>query len=212
MRSRTLVAAIVAAGFAGGGMLYAQPGADPTDSKPAPSPGSGSATEPDLSLPAEKSITLSTKEMEDNMGKLIDGMEQNHRTSLGLQAQAKQAKDVIKLNCVNDNLLAVKQLLNIADEAKTDFAEAKAQGDRAEQEHQYSQVTLAAEKSDEARDEARGCIGDALQFIGKNDVQVDGPAVKFDPTKDGDVGHASGQDPYNSSLEDPAYASPFSPQ
>ena len=223
MRARTLVAAIVATAFAGGGMLYAQPGAAPTPAGPTPAPGSGSAAptpapgpaapaDPDVSLPTEKDVKLSTQEMSENADKLISDMEGTHRHTLELQAQAKQAKDVIKLNCVNENLLAVKQLLNIADEAKTDFTEAKIQGDRGEQVHQYGQITIAAEKSKDAGSEAQACIGEELHFVGKNDVTVDGPAIPHDPTKDGDVGVADGEDPYSTDLEDPAYASPFSPQ
>jgi hypothetical protein len=220
MRARTLVAAIVATAFAGGGMLYAQPGADPT---PAPGTGSGTAgpgsaaptpapDAPDVSLPTEKDVKLSTQEMDENAAKLITEMEGIHRHTLELKASAQQAKDVIKLNCVNENLLAVKQLLNIADEAKTEFTEAKVQGDRGEQVHQYGQITIASEKAKEAGNEAQACIGEELHFVGKNDVTVDGPAIPHDPTQDGDVAVAGGEDPYQTPLEDPAYASPFSPQ
>lgn len=213
MRARTLVAAIIASAFAGGGMLYAQPGADPKPD-PGTGPGSGSAVPadaPDVSLPTEKDVKLSPQEMGENADKLITEMEATHRHTLELKAQAQQAKDVIKLNCVNENLLAVKQLLNIADQAKTEFTEAKVQGDRGEMVHQYGQITIASEKSKEAGNEAQACIGEELHFVGKNDVTVTGPDVQHDPTKDGDVGQGSGEDPYVTRLEDPAYASPFSP-
>jgi hypothetical protein len=225
MRARTFVATIVAAGFVGGGMLYAQPGAAPatgsgsgsgsstaapTPAAPTPAP-AVPADDTDISLPSEKDVKLSTQEMAENADKLIAEMEQVHRHTLELKASATQAKDVIKLNCVNENLLAVKQLLNIADEAENDFTEAKMQGDRGEQVHQYSQVTIANEKAKEAGAEAQACIGEELHFLGKNDVSVEGPDVPHDPTKDGDVGVASGDDPYFTRLEDPAYASPFAP-
>ncbi len=218
MRARTLVATIVATAFAGGGMLYAQPGAAPAPD-PGTGSGSGSATptpapapDADVSLPTEKDVKLSTQEMDENAGKLITEMEAIHRHTLELKASAQQAKDVIKLNCVNENLLAVKQLLNIADEAKTEFTEAKIQGDRGEQVHQYGQITIASEKAKEAGNEAQACIGEELHFVGKNDVTVDGPAIPHDPTADGDLGTAGGADPYQAPLEDPAYASPFAPQ
>jgi len=232
MRQRTLLAAILAAGLTGGGILYAQPaatppgGTTPTTAAPvptapvptaptpappaAPIPGDG-ADLPDISLPGEKQVTLSPQEMSDTADQLIKTMEGNHRATLGLQASAKQAKDVIKLNCVNENLLAVKQLLNIADAAKTDLTEAKIRGDRSEQVHQFSQITIAAEKSKAARDEASACIGEELHFVGKNDLEVDGPAVRNDPTDDLDNGEAGGEDPFTAPLEAPAYASPFAP-
>lgn len=212
MRARTIVATIVATVFAGGGMLYAQPG-----NTPDPGPGSGSSgptptPAPDVSLPTEKDVKLSTQEMDENAAKLISEMEGIHRRTLELKASATKSKDVIKLNCVNENLLAVKQLLNIADQAQNDFAGAKVEGDRSEQVHQYGQITIASEKAKEAGNEAQACIGEELHFVGKNDVTVDGPAIPHDPTKDGDVGVASGEDPFLTQLEDPAYASPFAPQ
>lgn len=206
MRPRTLLASIAAAALAGGGILYAQPADPPPAPAPAPAP-----AEPDLSLPAEKEVTLSVQQMTETSERLIREMEANHRSTLELQAAAKQAKDVIKLNCVNENLLAVKQLLNIADEAKTDFTEAKIRGDRGEQVHEFSQITIAAEKSKQARDEASACIGEELHFVGKNDLEVKGPPVRHDPTDDPDLGQAFGDDPFSTSLEDPAYASPFAP-
>lgn len=217
MRQRTLLSAIAASLLAGGGILYAQPGTTPADPPqptpaPAPAPAPGDSPDlPDVSLPAEKEVKLSPQEMSDNAEQLITQMEGFHRRTLELQAAAKQAKDVIKLNCVNENLLAVKQLLNIADEAKTNLTEAKIRGDRSEQVHQYSQITIANEKAEDAQDEAAACIGEELHFVGKNDLEVDGPAVRHDPTDDDDLGETGGDDPYSTALEDPGYASPFAP-
>jgi hypothetical protein len=210
MRPRTLLASIAAAALAGGGILYAQP-VDPPGGAGTGSGAAPGADAPDLSLPAEKEVKLSPQEMSDTADRLIREMEGFHRGTLELQAAAKQAKDVIKLNCVNENLLAVKQLLNIADEAKTDLTEAKIRGDRGEQVHEFSQITIANEKSKQARDEASACIGEELHFVGKNDLEVQGPPVRHDPTDDPDNGQAFGDDPFSSSLEDPAYASPFAP-
>ena len=227
MRHRTLIAAVLAAGLTGGGILYAQPAAptpadpkpaapaptpaDPKPAAPTPAPADPGADLPDVSLSGEKDVKLSPQEMSDTADQLIKQMEGFHRGTLEMQAAAKQAKDVIKLNCVNENLLAVKQLLNIADEAETDLTEAKIRGDRSEQVHQFSQITIANEKSKQARDEASACIGEELHFVGKNDLEVDGPAVRHDPTDDPDNGQVGGEDPYSNTLEDPGYASPFAP-
>lgn len=224
MRQRLLVSAILAAAFVGGGVLYAQPGAAtppatpapaaPTPAAPTPAPTPAPAPAdpaPDLTVPAETTSNLSSQEMDARSRELLDAMEANHRRVLELKAAATKAKDVIKVNCVNESLLAVKQLLNIADEAKSNFTEAKVQGDRNEQVHQFSQITIASEKSTQATNEAQTCIGEELHFIGKNDVTVDGPAIPHDPTQDGDVGSASGEDPFEAPLEDPAYASPYAP-
>ncbi|HVV87029.1 MAG TPA: hypothetical protein VHE35_28515 [Kofleriaceae bacterium] len=179
---------------------------------PAPAPAPGSDL-PDVTLPGEKKVDLTPREMSTRAAELIKDMEGIHRAVLEMQAAAKQAKDVIKLNCVNENLLAVKQLLNIADAAQNELDEAIARGDRGEEVHQFGQITIAGEKSSAARDEAQACIGEELHFVGKNDVTVEGPTVRHDPTQDGDNGQPGGEDPFDTSvpLEEPAYASPFMP-
>jgi hypothetical protein len=218
IRLALLTAAIGAA--LGGGILSAQPGGDTRPADPAPGPGSAPAPVPapapdlpDLTLPGEKKVDLSPREMSNRADELIKDMETIHRSVLEMQAAAKQAKDVIKLNCVNENLLAVKQLLNIADAAENELDEAIAREDRAEQVHQFGQITIASEKSAGARDEAQACIGEELHFVGKNDLTVDGPAIRNDPSDDGDLGQPGGADPFDTAvtLEDPAFASPFMP-
>lgn len=222
MAQRSLRIALLTAALAaalGGGILYAQPAEPP---KPAdapkadePKPGGPASPKelPDVTLPGEKNVDLAPREMSAKATELIKAMEGTHRAVLEMQAAAKQAKDVIKLNCVNENLLAVKQLLNIADAAENELDEAIARGDRSEEVHQFGQITIASEKSSAARDEAQGCLGEELHFVGKNDIVVTGPAIRNDPTHDGDLGHPGGQDPFGVSvpLEDPVFASPFMP-
>ncbi len=209
LRIALLTAAVAAA--LGGGMLYAQP-ADPPKAD-APATDAPGKDLPDVTLPGEKNVDLAPREMSAKATELIKAMEATHRAVLEMQAAAKQAKDVIKLNCVNENLLAVKQLLNIADASENELAEAIARGDRSEQVHQFGQITIASEKSIAARDEAQACIGEELHFVGKNDITVTGPAIPYDPTHDGDIGQPSGADPFGTAvpLEDPAFASPFMP-
>jgi hypothetical protein len=209
MAHRTIRIALFTAALGallGGGMLYAQP-------SNAPTPGDAPKPAPDVTLPGEKAVDVSPREMSSRADQIIKEMESTHRAVLEMQAAAKQSKDVIKLNCVNEDLLAVKQLLNIADAAQNELDEAIARGDRDEQRHQFGQITIAGEKSAESRDDAQKCIGEELNFVGKNNVTVTGPAVRNDPTQDGDLGTISGDDPFGQDvpLEDPAYASPIQP-
>lgn len=174
MRTRQkVVVALVIAAF-GVGTIYAQPApAPPPEKEPA-----------DITVPGETKADLSPREMAEATKKSITEMEGFHVRVLQLQAAARKAKDVIKLNCVNEKLLAVKQLLNIAESAENDLTEAIAGGDRDAQIHQYSQVKLAHERATAERDEAEGCIGEEIIFVGPTKVDVDGPAMPDDPTDD----------------------------
>lgn len=211
MRAR-IVSVIAASVLLGGGYLYAQPGGTPP---PAPAPEPAPERDiADVTVEGDTKAQLSPREMGDRADVLIKEMEGFHRGVLEDQTQAKTIKDVIKLNCVNENLLAVKQLLNLADAAENELDTAIAAGQRDEQVHQYGKITIAHDKAHVARNESKNCIGEELHFVGKNDVTVDGPVIRNDPTDDGDVGQPSGDDPFGDDveLEDPAYATPFAPE
>jgi hypothetical protein len=172
MRTSQKLVIALAAGVLGIGTIYAQPA-------PAPEP-----DKPDVTASGETRADLSPREMATETKRLLGEMEGYHIRVLALQAAARKAKDVIKLNCVNEKLLAVKQLLNIADKAQNDLTEAIASSDRDAQVHQYSQVKLSHERSISERDEAEGCIGEEIVFIGPTQVDVAGPAMPDDPTAD----------------------------
>jgi hypothetical protein len=194
---KSVFAALLIAGLAGG-VVSAQPA---PDGEP---PDDGTEL-PDVTATGEAEAKLSPREMKTEADRILAEMEGMHVRVLELQKSARKAKDVLKLNCVNESLMAVKQLLNIAEAADNDLTEAIAGGDIEGQVHFYGQVKLAHERSVGERDDAEACIGDEIVFIGPTDVQVDGPAMPDDPTDDGD-------DPFASTsivLEHAAYATPF---
>ena len=174
MRStKTVLAALLIAGLAGGGYIYAQPG-----------DGEGGEDLPEATATGETEANLSPAQMASETKRLLGEMEKMHVRVLELQGAARKAKDVIKLNCVNEKLLAVKQLLNIGDAAQNDLTEAIAGGDRAAAAHHYGQVKLAHERTTAERDDAEGCIGEEIVFVGPTKVDVKGPVIADDPTKD----------------------------
>jgi hypothetical protein len=178
----TFLATTLAVGLLGTGYLAAQPG-----DKPAP----GDAPLPDVTVQGETSAKLSPREMTEEADRLTDEMDTYHLRVLELQKSARKAKDVIKLNCVNEKLLAVKQLMNIADSAERDLTEAIAGDDRDAEVAKYGQVVLAHERATSERDEAEGCIGEELIFVGPTKIEVSGPTIPDDPTDDP-------EDPYSS--------------
>lgn len=199
---KTVLAALLLAGVAGGGYLSAQPG------DPAPAgPDAGDPEDlPEVTASGETQANLSPREMASEADRLVGEMESMHVRVLELQGAARKSKDVIKLNCVNEKLLAVKQLLNIGEAAQNDLTEAIAGGDNAGQLHYYGQVRLSHERTTIERDEAEGCIGEEIVFVGPTQVTTDGPAIADDPTDDP-------VDPFDTinafEIERPAFATPF---
>ncbi|MCP4448942.1 MAG: hypothetical protein GY811_26955 [Myxococcales bacterium] len=174
----------------GGSYIYAEPGAEE---------GTETATVTNI-----KNAKLSNAEMQSQSSDSLEEMQDILRRIVELQQLARKQKDVIKLNCVNDKLLQVKQLLNIAEGGRTDLVEAIAQGDNDASHFQFSQITIAKEKTDVLRGEAEGCIGEELVFLGPTEVEVNEGNVTDDPTEDDDL------EPADDILDPPGYASPFS--
>lgn len=148
---------------------------------------------------------LTPQEMQGRAGSLFGEMESTQARLLSLQEQARQSRDIIKLNCVNDKLLQVKQLLNIADAARANLTASIAARDDGARYHQFAVITVSAEKTAALRDEAEACIGEELVFQGRASVDVDSPDVPDDPTSTDPFSLATSE----FDLERPAYATPF---
>jgi len=171
----------------GAGVLYAQ---DKADEPPA---------DEELTVPMEKRAELSPSDMVAEASKLIGVMQTQLKKVVGLQEVARRQKDVIKLNCVNDKLLQIKQLLNIGEGANTNMHEAIAQDDEDSRYHEFGKIVIAEQQVTVLSGEAEGCIGEELVFLGPTEVTADEPELPDDPTED---------EP-NLDIEDPGYASPF---
>ena len=197
IRRKLITACATIAIVAAAGILWAQPDKDADKDSGV-----------DATLPMEKQVKLSPKEMRINSEKLINDMKAMLERVIAVQQVARKQKDVIRLNCVNDRLLQVKKLLNIAEASRNDMIEAIAAENERERYHQYSKVKISHEKVTVLRDEAEACVGEELIFIGPTQVDVDKPDLPDDPTRD---------DPFiltddaieGDGLERPAFASPY---
>lgn len=163
------IAVAMAAAIIGGGQLLAQPA------------GGDAAKEP--AAAAQPMTEMSPQEMLAESERRIQEMQTVLTRAVAVQQVARKQKDVIRLNCVNDKLLQIKQLLNIAEAARNDLVEAVAADNGEEGQHQYSQVSISYEKVNVLREEAEACVGEELVFLGPTSVEVDAPPVADDPTK-----------------------------
>lgn len=186
-------AAALTALVAVGGLLQAQP----LESDP------NADSTPDITLDMDKEAKLDPKEMLRETDAMINEMQGMLERVVALQQVARKQKDVIRLNCVNDRLIQVKKLLNIAEASRTDMVEAIAAENERERYHQYTKVRITYENVSVLRNEAEGCVGEELIFLGPTTVEVEKPPIVDDPTK---------EDPFTLAgerVERPAYASPY---
>lgn len=180
MVSRHVLAAAAAALMAGSGLLWAQPGRVPEQAPqtapPEASPG------PSSNAPAQQPRELSPQEMIADAERLAAEIHAVRAEVVALQTEAREKKDMIRLDCIDDKLAQLDQLGLIVDAARSDLGAAVASGDLEGRIHHHGLVTQAREKATAVRQEADGCIGEEMRFPGNADIDVTDPGLD-DPTK-----------------------------
>jgi len=100
--------------------------------------------------------------------------------------EARNTKDVVKLNCVNEKLTQIKGLLRISEQSDVALQEAVAKKESSQAEHEYTKVMIARQKVDQLRAEAEECIGQLAFRTDENlTVEVEEPddLPDTDPTR-----------------------------
>jgi hypothetical protein len=198
LRKNLLPFAIVALLSLGGGVVLAQdqpaeppaeppaapetPEAAPPPEEHTPPPAQREGEGGDVESPMRKRANVSPGAMTNQAQEYLEKMKEHLRRIVELQEVARRQKDVIKLNCVNDKLLQVKQLLNIAEAASTNMQEAIARKDEEGRYHEFGRITIAHQQVAVLSTEAENCIGEDLSFLGPTEVTVEEPEQPDDPT------------------------------
>ena len=143
---------------------------------------------------------MSVGEMNVAAASLEAGMEEDGQQVVHLQEVAKKAKDVIKLNCVNDRLVQVKAQRNIADQTRNqlDVALAKNSDERSSL---FASYEGTARTVKDLREQSKACIGEPELFKQESGVTVDRPETPDDPTVNPPLS--------DNGIEPPGYASPW---
>jgi hypothetical protein len=103
---------------------------------------------------------------------------------LGRVEEARNEKDVVKLNCANEKLTQIKALLKVAEQADIALHEAISSRD-AGAESELSKVAIARAKIDGLRAEADQCIGQLAYIVDeKTTVEVQQPSDLPDAAAD----------------------------
>ena len=95
---------------------------------------------------------------------------------LGKLEEARNSKDVVKLNCVNEKLTQVKGLLRISEQADVSLQENVARHEASGADHEFTKVSIARQKVEQLRSEAEECIGQLAFRTDENlSVEVETP-------------------------------------
>lgn len=98
---------------------------------------------------------------------------------------AREARDIVQVNCVAGKLAPMKGLLGIGEQARESLAEAAARGDRALVEHEADKIRIARARAESFRVQVEGCVGEVSQYTGDTrvDLQVDPTLREDDPSR-----------------------------
>jgi hypothetical protein len=166
----------------------AEPAPPPAGAPAAPAPAEKTADTPDDAVQQQmtKQADIPAAQMATNADAYLVKMRDVLKRIVQLQGIARKQKDVIKLNCVNDKLLQVKQLVNIGEANKTNLDEAIARNDDSSRYDFYSNITIANDQVQTIGAEAEQCIGQDLSFLGPTETTVEGGNEPDDPTSTGE--------------------------
>ncbi|MBI5507418.1 MAG: hypothetical protein HY903_01575 [Deltaproteobacteria bacterium] len=108
--------------------------------------------------------------MKEILGKVIKHLE-----------EARDEKDVVKLNCVNEKLTNVKGLLKISEDGDVKMQEALARRNVEEALHEYEKISIARTKCEQLFAESEACVGELAVYAGDTQVEV---VVEGEPPTD----------------------------
>lgn len=111
-------------------------------------------------------------------------MRANLTKGLDLLREARDSKDAVRLQCVNEKIAAMKGVLRVSEDAYIALQEAMATRATERARHEFTKIKTSYAKMSELLQGARNCVGAESTFTG--DTQVD---VEIDPA-------LADQDPY----------------
>ena len=115
--------------------------------------------------------------------KSIERQKEILKRMLALLEEARNAKDVVKLNCVNEKLTQVKGLVRISEQSEIAMQEAISQKDEEVANHEFTKISLAGQRSEQLRADTESCVGELAIYSGDTVVVVEGDHGGTDPTK-----------------------------
>jgi hypothetical protein len=142
----------------------------------------------------------SITEMTVRAGEIKTKIEGDYKHVLYIREQAKKAKDVVKLSCVNDKLVQVKAQMNIADDTDSQLT-ASLSHDGEDRVTLFATLQQTGEAIHVLRESAAACIGEPELYKQEAAGSYSKPDIPDDPTQTPESS--------NNPFEPPAYASPF---
>ena len=110
----------------------------------------------------------------------VQAMRASLRQVASKAEDARNEKDVVKLNCVNEKLAQMKGLLKVAEQSESALKEAIARKDPSVG-SEFARIGVAKNKTDGLQNDAQQCIGQLAYIVDeKTTVEVQQPSGQED--------------------------------
>jgi hypothetical protein len=143
--------------------------------QPAPAATGG----PDPLAPAQ--ATQTPEQMKTESATYLPQMEQGAAGVRRQVEEARAARDVVKLQCLNDKLTQLDVATRTAKDRYASFMSASERGDLERQRHEFTVLQVLRDRARELVAEAQQCIGEETGFLGESRVTVEVPPGLPDP-------------------------------
>ncbi|MGM0557304.1 MAG: hypothetical protein ACQEVA_13050 [Myxococcota bacterium] len=120
------------------------------------------------SLSGEQKLERGQKKIED-MKKVLN------RTQTILTEVRKKEKDILKVNCINEKLAAIKGFIKVSEQSYASLKTAVSEDDSEGENHHYKLVAVAHQKVRTLGEEALLCTGEEERYVGESDIEVEVP-------------------------------------
>jgi hypothetical protein len=124
----------------------------------------------DAQVGSQRAATLSPAQMAAETDASIGRMQQAATVVRHQLASAREARDVVKVLCLNDKLSQIDVAIRSGQERKAALASAVQRNDAELAGHQFTIVTVLRQRVEQLTVEANQCIGEELSFVGKTEV------------------------------------------
>jgi hypothetical protein len=123
--------------------------------------------------PMDVPATLSAEQMKQEAATYLPQMEQGGGTVRRQLEEARAARDVVKVQCLNDKLTQLDVAIRSARDRYASFMVAVDRGDTERARHEFTVLQVLRDRGQELVAEAAQCIGEETGFMGESRLTVE---------------------------------------
>lgn len=134
-------------------------------------------------LQAQRDVQLSPAQMLQQAETFLPDMERGQRTVRQQLSKAREARDVVKVLCLNDKLTQINVAIRSATDRVTNLRAANTRSDADGARHEFTVLQVLRDRVRTLVTEANQCIGEETGFVGDSRLTVDiDPEIPDDPS------------------------------